>query len=75
MAAAVFGPKAGQSNKKNKDKRRAERRSEKKRRAQTIREDKLILDKNEREKILYMYTYVSGKGVASGGAMRQHKNR
>ena len=41
MAAALLGPKAGQSNKKkDKAKRRGERRDEKKRRAQTIREDK-----------------------------------
>ena len=65
----------GNQTKKDKEKRRAERRSEKKRRAQTIREEKLIHDKNEREKRGYAYIYVIGKGDTSDGAIRQHKNR
>ena len=40
----------GNQTKKDKEMRRAERRREKKRRAQAIREEKLIHDKNEREK-------------------------
>ena len=40
----------GRQTKKDKEKRRAERRSENKRRAQTVREEKWIHEKNEREK-------------------------
>ena len=46
----------GNQTKKDKAKRRGERRREKKKRAQTIREDKLIHEKNERERIcIYIY--------------------
>ena len=48
----------GNQTKKDKEKRRAERRSEKKRRAQTIREEKWIHEKNEREKRRYAHIYI-----------------
>ena len=65
----------GNQTKKDKEKRRAERRSEKKRRAQTSREENWIHEKNEREKrgYAYMYIYMSGKDDTPDGAIRQHK--
>ena len=53
----------GNQKKKDKENRRVERRNEKKRRAQTIREEKWIHEKNEREKIgyricIYIYMYI-----------------
>ena len=48
----------GNQTKKDKEKRRGERRSEKKRRAQTMREDKWIHQKNERDERIRTYNYI-----------------